>query len=198
MGVPFGKEIIAILAAYALGCFTTGYYLVRLRTGQDIRNLGSGNVGARNAGRAMGPLGFAVTLVVDCAKGMLAVGAARYAGLEPWSMLLVMLAVAIGHIWPAQLRFRGGKGIATSLGTLLIYDYRIALLILGLSLCLFALLRRFTMSGLIAIAISPLAIIALGQSAAPVIGLCALAVLILIAHRENIRANIKTVLPHAR
>src|ERR1035441_2499722 len=65
------------LAAYALGCFTTGYYLVRWRTGQDVREVGSGSVGARNVGRLLGRQGFLATMLCDFGKGMLAVWGAR-------------------------------------------------------------------------------------------------------------------------
>jgi len=66
------------LAAYALGCLTTGYYLVRRRTGQDLRILGSGSIGARNVSRLLGWRGFLVTVLGDFGKGALAVWAARH------------------------------------------------------------------------------------------------------------------------
>jgi glycerol-3-phosphate acyltransferase PlsY len=65
------KEMAVILACYGLGCFTAGYYWVRWRTGLDIRRQGSGNVGARNVGRFLGSAGFAITFVLDLAKGAL-------------------------------------------------------------------------------------------------------------------------------
>ena len=72
------ETCVGMLAAYGLGCLTTGYYLVRLRTGQDIRGLGSGSVGARNVGRILGKSGFFITLAGDSGKGALAVWAMRY------------------------------------------------------------------------------------------------------------------------
>ena len=100
------------LAAYALGCFTTGYYLVRLRLGQDIHDSGSGSVGARNVGRLLGWRGFLLTVLGDFGKGALAVWAARHFTMDDRLVLLAMLAVVAGHVWPMQLRFRGGKGMA--------------------------------------------------------------------------------------
>jgi acyl phosphate:glycerol-3-phosphate acyltransferase len=108
------------LAAYALGCFTTGYYLVRWRTGRDIREVGSGSVGARNVGRLLGWRGFLATVLGDFGKGALAVWAARQFTTDDRLVALAMPAVVAGHLWPAQLRFRGGKGMAAALGALLI------------------------------------------------------------------------------
>lgn len=180
--------MIAILLSYALGCLTIGYYLVRLQTGADVRHLGSGNVGARNVGRVLGPTGFFITVLGDFAKGMLAVWGARYAGFDPGVVLLALLAVVVGHIWPAQLGFRGGKGMATAAGALLAYDLASMLLIAGLFLCAVVLLRRITPSGLVAAALAALAPLALGRPGSVVAGYCALSLLILFAHRTNIRA----------
>src|SRR5437667_3775423 len=68
-----GKEWLLLAACYSLGCCTVGYYWVRWRTGLDLRFQGSGNLGAKNVGRLLGPSGFLVTLLIDGAKGALAV-----------------------------------------------------------------------------------------------------------------------------
>ena len=96
------QDLVAIVVAYLLGCIATAYYIVRLRTGQDIRQLGSGNVGGRNAGRVLGLAGFAIVAVVDALKGLLAVLFARYLGVGEWTMALVMLAVLMLHPPPAS------------------------------------------------------------------------------------------------
>src|SRR2546428_443464 len=80
------------LGAYVLGCFTTGYYLVRLRTGQDIREQGSGSVGAKNVGRLLGWTGFALTLLGDFGKGAFAVWAASHWTKDPRYLALALLA----------------------------------------------------------------------------------------------------------
>src|SRR5687767_9587168 len=107
--------LLVLAAAYLLGCFSTGYYLARLRTGQDIRSVGSGSAGGSNVGRLLGKSGFAITMLGDTLKGALAVAVGVYAGLAPWLLGVVMLAVVLGHIFPVQLGFRGGKGLATPL-----------------------------------------------------------------------------------
>jgi glycerol-3-phosphate acyltransferase PlsY len=189
--VPGWQVLAATVAAYALGCITTAYYLVRLLKGRDIRTLGSGTVGGRNAGRVLGPAGFAAVAVLDALKGLLAVMLARYLGVGGWGLLPVMLAAVAGHIWPAQLGFRGGKGIATMVGALLAYNYVIPLLLAGMVLALLALLRSFTLAGMLAIGLLPLLALALGYPADTVVALALLAALAIYAHRHNLLARLR-------
>ena len=184
--VPYAKETLVMLLGYALGCFTSGYYLVRWRTGDDIRWLGSGSVGATNVGRVLGRPGFFLTVLCDFFKGLFAVWLARYFQLNPTGTVLTMVAVAIGHIWPAQLWFHGGKGVATSLGALLMFDYSIALTFAALFLVVYTALRNFVLAGVLAFALTPLALFAADYSLTSVFGVSALALLVLIAHRKNI------------
>ncbi len=172
--------------AYALGCFTTGYYLVRARTGQDLREVGSGSVGARNAGRVLGWRGFVLTVLGDFGKGALAVWAARHFTTDDRLVLVALLAVVAGHVWPAQLRFRGGKGMATALGALLVYDWQLAVALALLFAGALAALRRTVLPGLFAVTCLPLASAYLARGEAEVVGTTALAGLVLIAHRKNL------------
>ena len=178
------------LAAYALGCCTTGYYLVRWRTGQDIREAGSGNVGARNVSRLLGWRGFLATVLGDFGKGALAVWGARHFTTDERLVVLAMLGVVAGHLWPVQLRFRGGKGMATSLGALLVCDYQLALAFAFLFAGAFAVLRRTVVPGLFALACVPFASLFLRRGAAEVAGSAMLAGLVLLAHRKNLAAEI--------
>jgi glycerol-3-phosphate acyltransferase PlsY len=143
------------IASYALGCFCTGYYLVRWWSGRDVRAGGSGAVGAANTRRALGWWGFLATFLGDAGKGAAAVLLARAAGLHGWGEALALLLVVAGHLWPAQLRFRGGKGVATSLGGLAVLDPRLSLAILALFLVALLDTRRSMLSGMLAIATSP-------------------------------------------
>lgn len=185
--MSYGKEIVLILGSYALGCFTTGYYLVCLLTGKDVRSLGSGNVGTRNVGRVIGKPGLVVTFLGGAGKGAAVFLAASYFGLEPWAMMLAIIAVVAGHIWPVQLSLRGGKGVATSLGALTVLDWQLVAIIVGITALAFALVRRFTPSGLIAFLLAPVASYAVGQQLTVVLGVSALAILVLVAHRTDIR-----------
>jgi len=182
------------VAAYALGCFTAGYYLVRWRTGQDIRALGSGGVGARNVGRLLGWRWFVATVLGDLGKGALAVWAARQFTADDQLVGLALPAVIAGHLWPVQLRFRGGKGMAAALGALLIYAYRLALpfgLLFGGA---YAVLRKTVVPGLFALACLPLASWGLGHGVAGLAGCLMLAGLVLLAHRKNLAAEITRLL----
>src|SRR5689334_19563636 len=149
--MSLGKELLALGVGYALGCCLTGYYLVRLRTGQDIRQYGSGSAGATNVGRLLGLPGFWLTLFGDAVKGVLALGFARALAPNTGIGLAVMFVAIVGHIWPLQLGFRGGKGVATALGSLVGYDLRLALLTLLVFALVFALSRKRTLSALVAI-----------------------------------------------
>jgi glycerol-3-phosphate acyltransferase PlsY len=196
--MPYGKETLVMLAGYALGCFTSGYYLVRWRTGEDIRSLGSGSVGATNVSRVLGLPGFCLTVSCDFGKGMLAMWLAEYFRINPTATMLTMLAVTTGHVWPAQLWFRGGKGVATSLGALLMFGYFIALTFTGLFLALYGVVRNFVLAGLLAFAITPLALFLLDFSLTSVFGLSALALVILVAHRKNIPDEIGKLINERR
>jgi glycerol-3-phosphate acyltransferase PlsY len=185
-----GRDALLLAACYAIGCCTAGYYWVRWRTGLDLRFQGSGNLGARNVGRIAGPSGFAVTLLIDGFKGAMAMRLAVYFGASPDMMVACMVAVIVGHNWPIQLRFHGGKGIATSLGALLAYDSLIVLILIGLFAPIFALLRSFTLSGLLAFALSPLVLFLYGSPNTDVAAISFIAIIVLISHRKNIREEI--------
>ena len=196
--LPYARETLVIMMGYALGCFTSGYYLVRWWTGDDIRLLGSGSVGATNVGRVLGKPGFLLTVACDFSKGLLAVWLADYFRINPTGAVLTMIAVAIGHVWPAQLWFHGGKGVATSLGALLMFGYFIALIFTGLFLAFYAVVRNFVLAGLLGFALTPLALLLLDFPLTSVFGLSALALLILIAHRKNILDEIGKLMNERR
>jgi len=172
--------------AYLLGCFAAGYYLVRSRLGEDVRELGSGSVGARNVGRILGKTGFLVTLLSDFGKGALAVWIAHHFTKDERIVALAMVLVVAGHIWPAQLKFHGGKGMATSLGALLVFDPKLAMIYCVLFLGAFALLWRTVLPGLFALICVPLVALFLDQDRIEVVLMTITAGLVLFAHRKNI------------
>lgn len=172
--------------AYALGCFATGYYLVRARTGKDIREIESGSIGARNVGRVLGHTGFWLTVLGDFAKGMLAVFAARYFTGSDQFAAVAMIFVIVGHLWPAPLHWRGGKGVVTSGGAALIYDYRLVLAYGAAVAIGFAFTRRVTMPGLAAYLAMPFVSYWLNHSQFEAAVITLLAALVLFAHRQNI------------
>jgi glycerol-3-phosphate acyltransferase PlsY len=186
-----------VLGAYLLGCFATGYYLVRARTGRDIREIESGSTGARNVGRVLGKPGFGLTVLGDLGKGALAVWSAQEWTHNHHLAALAMLAVVAGHIWPAPLHFRGGKGAATSLGALLVFDYRMALTFAALFLAGFVLARKSVLPGMFAFACLPLAGLWFNHDGLTVTMAAVLSAMILFAHRKNFGEEI-TVLSARR
>ena len=120
---------LPILAvAYLLGSIPFGYLLVRFFLKQDVRDIGSGNIGATNVARS-GAKGLGIlTLLLDCLKGLVAVLIARhYGGGNLDLAALAAVAAILGHIFPIWLRFKGGKGIATALGVFLALSWPTAL-----------------------------------------------------------------------
>jgi acyl phosphate:glycerol-3-phosphate acyltransferase len=188
--VNWSEAAGVFFAAYALGCFTSGYYLVRLRLGQDIHDSGSGSVGARNVGRLLGWRGFLLTVLGDFGKGALAVWAARHYTTDDRLVLLAVLAVVAGHVWPVQLNFRGGKGMATALGSLLVYDCQLALAVALLFAAAYVALRKTVLPALFALACLPLMTRYLGRAPAEVAGTAVLAGLVVAAHRKNLVTEI--------
>jgi glycerol-3-phosphate acyltransferase PlsY len=177
--------LVTILISYGLGCFSTAYYLVRWRTGQDIRQVGSGTAGARNVGRILGKGGFALTFFGDALKGSLAVGLARWLDLPAIGIVAALLAVVIGHLWPVQLGWKGGKGASTALGGVLVINIWLGLATLGIAAIFLAITRSFSRGGMIAMALAPLVAWLLGVDGVLVGGIVVLVILLLFAHRDN-------------
>ena len=126
--IPYLPAGLAVIAAYFIGAIPFAYLVVLAVKGVDIRTVGSGNVGATNAGRVLGFRYFVIVFLLDVMKGLLpTLGlprlAAHAAGREfPGLVVLVALATILGHNFPVYLRFRGGKGVATSLGAAFALD----------------------------------------------------------------------------
>ena len=174
--------------AYFLGGLSPGHWLVKRRAGIDIRTQGSGVTGATNAGRVLGRGGFASIMLLDAAKGAAPVVAGRLLNFdEAWLGLFCFVAVA-GHIWPAHLGFRGGKGAATAAGGWLALDWRLVVVGLVATAAIFGFLRRFAHSGLLAMPLVPVAAWWLGASAALIAWTAAMLVLLYWAHRANLKS----------
>ena len=186
-------RLAALLIAYLLGSIPFGLILVRLRTGRDVRQSGSGNIGATNVLRTTGRFWGVATLLLDAAKGAAAVLiAGALTGGDPTALYLAGLAAVLGHIFPVWLRFRGGKGVATCLGVFLVLSPLAVLPTLGVLIGL-ALLTRTVSIGSVSAAIAfPLAVWWLDQVTGPqlaaILG-CTAAVVY--SHRSNIVRIIK-------
>lgn len=182
----WGELSLSALGAYLLGCFATGYYLVRTIKDLDIRTVGSGSVGARNVSRVLGKPGFFLTTLGDALKGALAVWAVRHFFADERLATVALLAVVAGHLWPVQLRFGGGKGVATSIGALLVYDWRLVLVHVAVFGCGLAAARKTVLPGLFAFVCLPAAGFWLRRDGFDLAALTLLAGLIGFAHRTNL------------
>jgi acyl phosphate:glycerol-3-phosphate acyltransferase len=177
------REVLALVVAYLLGSLPSGHLAGRLR-GVDLRQVGSGNVGAANVFRTLGKkMGIAV-LVADIGKGVAAVLVAQALTDDWWPLVAGVVAVA-GHIFPVWLRFRGGKGVATAAGVVIGLMPLVAAVVLP-AWVLLVVLTRYTSVGSIvaAAAATPLAW-AFGYDW-PYVALAGLmALAILVKHRSN-------------
>ena len=110
---------LGLVVVYLIGAIPVGFLVARATGGGDIRGKGSGNIGATNVLRTLGPVPAVLTLVLDVAKGYVAVRAAEVIGPDPaWGAAGALVAI-VGNCWPVYLRFKGGKGVATALGAYL-------------------------------------------------------------------------------
>lgn len=178
---------LMILLAYLVGGISPGYLLVRILLNTDLRTIGSGSLGATNAGRALGKKGFYFTLVTDILKGALMVWLAKWLESPPVVVGAVVVAVIAGHIWPLWLHFHGGKGIATSLGAFVALDYKILLIGGVVLLITYMITRRFLPSWVVTLVAMPLLAYTLDYSMTVVAPLMLAAAIIIYAHKENIK-----------
>ena len=181
--------------AYLLGSIPFGYILVKLSGGGDIRQTGSGNIGATNVARKNPTLGV-LTLLLDAAKGFLAVAfALRWATESPESGRFELAALAalmaiLGHVFTFWLKFKGGKGVATGVGAFLALAPKAVLLVLAIFALLVLAFRYVSLGSIVATALFPIAAYVLHPEVRPqavTAMTCAGAFLIVAKHHENIR-----------
>ena len=182
--------LITGLVSYLLGSIPFGFLLLRIFRGEDVRASGSGNIGATNVARRSPALGIA-TLLLDAAKSLAAVLIARVLFTGPQQPLIMTLAAffaVLGHLFPVWLKFRGGKGVATSLGGFILLTPKSILCMVVLFL-LVAVAFRYVSLGSVAVAAAfPLLAWALHEYADPrqLVLIAAVSALVIWRHRQNI------------
>jgi len=175
-----------IALGYLIGSVPTGLMLVRWLAGTDIRDHGSGNMGTVNVLRVAGPAVAAIVLVADMLKGFVPVWLAIDRGAGSWIIVLCGLAAIAGHNWSVFLRFRGGRGIATSFGVLLGLSLKVALIAAAVWIIVVALTRYASLGSLLAVISVPVALWRTGAPDAYVVFGVIAAVFAVIRHRSNI------------
>ena len=191
------RSFVVLTFAYLLGSIPFGYLIVRATKGADVRETGSGGTGATNVSRRAGKLAGILTLLLDAAKGAIAVLLARYVltdgfSVNWWVAAAAVLAV-IGHCFPVWLNWRGGKGVATGVGVFLSL-YPLAVACAGVLFILVVLLTRYVSLGsILATAAFPLFVWLLSLYVKPVAGFAPVmwasimaGALIILMHHANI------------
>jgi acyl phosphate:glycerol-3-phosphate acyltransferase len=186
------RVLLTAAMSYLLGSIPFGYLLVRLFRGEDVRLSGSRNIGATNVSRKSPALGV-VTLALDALKGTAAVVLATHlpqGGTKLQTMALAAFFAVLGHSFPVWLRFRGGKGVATGLGSFLVITPNAVLLAIVVFIAVAAISRYVSLGSIVAVACYPILalrrILESGGSVA--LGLISATSLLIIArHHENIR-----------
>jgi len=188
MSVSLFPAAAAVLGAYLVGAIPFGLFIAKAMAGVDVRTVGSGNIGATNVLRAAGAKAAVLTLLADCLKGFLPVMLSGRVFAEPWVPVLAGIAAIAGHNYPVYLGFKGGKGVATSLGVVLAASPWLGLLCLATWLAAAILWRYSSLAALVAFAVYPLATFATRSDNAPQ-GLLSLFVfgMMYYRHRENIK-----------
>jgi glycerol-3-phosphate acyltransferase PlsY len=194
--IPELISVISLaLSAYVIGSIPTAYIVVRAVKGEDIREVGSHNVGALNAYRRVGPAAGLAVLVVDAAKGVLAVTAPRLLGIDDWALFITTPLVVAGHNWPVFLNFRGGKGAAAIFGISLVIVPWLTVITAGPSILVMLLLRNVVLGAAFGFILLNILLWVTGQGAEQV-GLCLLLTLLVTGTyvlnvREHILSSIK-------
>jgi glycerol-3-phosphate acyltransferase PlsY len=177
-------SFIAVLIGYLCGSIPFGLLLTRAAGLGDVRSIGSGNIGATNVLRTGNKKIAALTLFLDGLKGAAPVLLFTYFG-EPQAGMVAGLAAMAGHIFPVWLDFKGGKGVATSLGVLFGLSWPLGLIFIALWLALAFAFRMSSLAGLVSSALTPLWAYLLERPDL-VLPTALIAVVIWIMHRANI------------
>lgn len=186
MSLPF--FLIILLCAYLVGAIPCGVLLTRFFGSGDIRNAGSGNIGATNVYRVAGKKLGILTLIGDLLKGLIPVALVKFGLLLPeWGVAAVAVAAFLGHCFPIYLRFKGGKGVATALGIYLILSPFAVLIALVLFGGILYKTRYVSLGSIAAAAILPFLIIFINRSNELLAASLVISILVILRHSANIR-----------
>ncbi|MGM7701690.1 glycerol-3-phosphate 1-O-acyltransferase PlsY [Pseudalkalibacillus sp. Hm43] len=184
--------ILAILIGYFIGSISFSYLIAKKIKKVDIRTQGSGNAGATNTLRVLGWGPAIAVLLLDASKGIVAVLLSYLLGVEGWVAFLAGLFAIVGHNWPIYYGFRGGKGVATTIGVFAILVFIPALIAGGVAILTIALTRYVSLGSLFFIILTPILAAFMGEyGTAYIILATVIGLLSLWRHRTNIQRLMK-------
>lgn len=175
-----------VCASFLLGSIPFGLIVGKLWGSVDVRQHGSGNIGTSNVMRTVGKGAGALVLVLDVLKGAVPVMAATSLGLSDAAVAAAGFAAVAGHMWSAFLKFKGGKGVATTLGVLIALDYRLALSLLAIWLAVVIATRYISVGSLVAALCLPMLTWTFGHGTEYVVAGALICLLVFWRHRSNI------------
>jgi glycerol-3-phosphate acyltransferase PlsY len=179
--------VISSLAGYLLGNINGAYIIGKVVGGIDIREHGSRNAGATNVNRVLGSKPAVLALAIDLLKGVVAVVVGRHLGGGDVGAIIVGIVVVCGHNWPFVLNFKGGKGIATSLGVLLSLDIRVAMILLIAGIIIILTTRYVSLASVVCALCYPVLVIAFGLSQEMIVFSVVISAFALVRHKDNIK-----------
>lgn len=181
--------LLVVAGSYLLGSIPFGYLLVRIFCGEDVRQSGSGNIGATNVSRTSPLLGV-LTLLLDALKGAAAVWLTRLFAPSYTIMALAALFAVVGHMFPIWLGLRGGKGVATALGSFAVIAPGAVLVVAGIFLSVVLISRYVSLGSIIAVAFFPLLVYEMhsyGNRPAALAFMAIASLLIIAKHSQNVQ-----------
>lgn len=185
--------LITALVAYLIGSIPTGYLIVKIKTNQDIRTIGSGSTGATNVKRVLGKKWFFIVMILDAIKGAFPVVLAKFLTDDIYGIYAVIAAifVIIGHSKPIFLQFKGGKSVASGVGTILALNPLVGLCIAVIWSVITYISRYVSLGSIIALIISPFLMYFFKNPIGYVVYCAIAAIYIVYLHRENISRLLK-------
>ena len=185
------QTLIVIIISYIIGSIPTGYLIVKSKTGQDIRTIGSGSTGATNVKRVLGKKWFFTVMILDAIKGAIPVILAKVFG-TAWTSIgllpvLAAIAVIIGHSKSCFLGFKGGKSVASGIGTILALNFYAGIIIAAVWGAITYFTKYVSVGSIIALAISPFLMYSMKSPIAYIVYCGIGAIYIIYLHRENIK-----------
>lgn len=184
--LPYFLFILAAICGYLLGSINSSIIVGRLYR-KDIRMYGSGNAGTTNTLRVLGKKAALLVLIGDLLKGILSYLIGYYITKEPTAGMIAGSASILGHVWPIYFGFRGGKGVLTSFAVMLMMDWKISLMVLGIFIIVVILTRYVSLGSIIAAICLPILAAILSRPVTQIVFSIIIAVLLIFMHRANIK-----------